>query len=573
MASNFLLQEAVSAYYAMYEQNIQEDLLWEALLTEEFVTEAYQTVADYLVYNNFVPGYQTAECYMAEMALEDIDNILFETGVLDEQYLIEAGFFQNLGAGADRFVAGARRNVSNAANAVRGTAQRAGQAVAGGVQRAGQAVAGTAQRAGQAVARAATPVAQAVQGTAQRAVAAGQSALQGAGRAAVGAGQAVVGTAQRAGQAVSGGAQRVGQTVAGGVQRAGQAVAGAAGAVGGAAAAAGRRIGQEIEISRRVGAGEPIGGTAKQQPQSQSPTTPAPSRFGTTTPRGSSVTSTGVSGLSPTDRAAYSAGGGNAAAQRGMGQTTSQVIAQGRTNLGRMNQSAPAPAGAKPTSGGSSTNPKSGLSAYPAATTQRATSAAPAASGSVSPARPSAPAPTSAPTTQTTATPAAKKPSLASQAAELRAMQTASRQRQGLTQSFDMFDVVMGHLLGEGYVETEEQALAIMANMSEEWRDSIMIAEGMTMKDFKANRQKNKRRAASADAEKRGHVGKEWYNSGRKYSPDEAKRMRSKLDDEERRTRHRSAVEPDNENDDDFSADKTKNPKKLRKQKAMGELG
>ncbi len=45
------------------------------------------------------------------------------------------------------------------------------------------------------------------------------------------------------------------------------------------------------------------------------------------------------------------------------------------------------------------------------------------------------------------------------------------------------------------------------------------------------------------------------------------------MDDEERRTRHRSAVDPDNENDDNFSADKTKNPKKLRKQRAMGELG
>ena len=49
--------------------------------------------------------------------------------------------------------------------------------------------------------------------------------------------------------------------------------------------------------------------------------------------------------------------------------------------------------------------------------------------------------------------------------------------------------------------------------------------------------------------------------------------MRSKLDDAERRTRHRSAVDPDNEDDNNYSADKTKNPKKLRKQKAMGELG
>jgi hypothetical protein len=97
------------------------------------------------------------------------------------------------------------------------------------------------------------------------------------------------------------------------------------------------------------------------------------------------------------------------------------------------------------------------------------------------------------------------------------------------------------------------------------------IEEGMSLKDFKANRTKLKRRESSADAKKRGHVGKEWYNSGRKYSPDEAKRSRANMDDEERRTRHRSAVDPDNEDDNNYSADKTKNPKKLRKQKAMGE--
>ena len=103
------------------------------------------------------------------------------------------------------------------------------------------------------------------------------------------------------------------------------------------------------------------------------------------------------------------------------------------------------------------------------------------------------------------------------------------------------------------------------------FQEFMVIAEGMTMKDFKANRRKNKRREASADAKKRGHVGKEWYNSGRTYSPDEAKFGRAKMDDAERSTRHRSSVDPDAE-DDNYSADKTKNPKKLRKQKAMGEL-
>ena len=43
-----------------------------------------------------------------------------------------------------------------------------------------------------------------------------------------------------------------------------------------------------------------------------------------------------------------------------------------------------------------------------------------------------------------------------------------------LRQSFDPFDVIKGHLLDEGYADTEEAALVIMANMSEEWRESIV---------------------------------------------------------------------------------------------------
>ena len=46
-----------------------------------------------------------------------------------------------------------------------------------------------------------------------------------------------------------------------------------------------------------------------------------------------------------------------------------------------------------------------------------------------------------------------------------------------LMSSFDVFDVIKGHLIDEGYADTEESALVIMANMSEEWRESIV--EGM----------------------------------------------------------------------------------------------
>jgi hypothetical protein len=44
-----------------------------------------------------------------------------------------------------------------------------------------------------------------------------------------------------------------------------------------------------------------------------------------------------------------------------------------------------------------------------------------------------------------------------------------------LAADVDIFDLVKGHLLDEGYAETEQNALVMMANMSEEWRDSIIM--------------------------------------------------------------------------------------------------
>lgn len=38
----------------------------------------------------------------------------------------------------------------------------------------------------------------------------------------------------------------------------------------------------------------------------------------------------------------------------------------------------------------------------------------------------------------------------------------------------DLFDIIKGHLLDEGYAETEEAAHVIMSNMSEEWKKNII---------------------------------------------------------------------------------------------------
>jgi hypothetical protein len=41
----------------------------------------------------------------------------------------------------------------------------------------------------------------------------------------------------------------------------------------------------------------------------------------------------------------------------------------------------------------------------------------------------------------------------------------------------DLYDIILSHLLDEGYAETPEAAESIMVNMSEDWRESICEAE------------------------------------------------------------------------------------------------
>jgi hypothetical protein len=53
---------------------------------------------------------------------------------------------------------------------------------------------------------------------------------------------------------------------------------------------------------------------------------------------------------------------------------------------------------------------------------------------------------------------------------EINAALTNPRLREGV----DLFDTILEHLVTEGFADTNENALAIMANMSEEWRESIV---------------------------------------------------------------------------------------------------
>lgn len=54
---------------------------------------------------------------------------------------------------------------------------------------------------------------------------------------------------------------------------------------------------------------------------------------------------------------------------------------------------------------------------------------------------------------------------------------TPAEKKQLNREEFDLFDYILEYLVAEGYADTNENAIAIMANMSEEWKQSIVEQE------------------------------------------------------------------------------------------------
>jgi hypothetical protein len=48
------------------------------------------------------------------------------------------------------------------------------------------------------------------------------------------------------------------------------------------------------------------------------------------------------------------------------------------------------------------------------------------------------------------------------------------KKKLNMGEAYDLYDIILSHLLDEGYADTYESAERIMVNMSEEWRDSII---------------------------------------------------------------------------------------------------
>ncbi len=138
-----------------------------------------------------------------------------------------------------------------------------------------------------------------------------------------------------------------------------------------------------------------------------------------------------------------------------------------------------APAAGQRVAGRVSNIPTASRPATPAPTASRPATPAPTAAKPAVPAPASTPKPanplmSNMPTVPSTAAPAGGvQLSARAQALKAGGPQGNARARV-LNQDLDIFDIIKGHLLDEGYADTEEAALQIMANMSEEWKKSII---------------------------------------------------------------------------------------------------
>ena len=119
-----------------------------------------------------------------------------------------------------------------------------------------------------------------------------------------------------------------------------------------------------------------------------------------------------------------------------------------------------------------------------------------------------------------------------------------------IDESYDIFDVVLEFLQAEGFAETLEEAEWMMVNMIDEEAIGIILGEGVTIRDYKRKREMYKKSESGGKSSRVG-LGP---------SGSEARVERGLEDTGSYKANERGI------------GGVTKNPKKLRKQKAIGEL-
>ena len=95
----------------------------------------------------------------------------------------------------------------------------------------------------------------------------------------------------------------------------------------------------------------------------------------------------------------------------------------------------------------------------------------------------------------------------------------AQKARGQHAESFDLYDIILSHLLDEGYADTEQAAEAIMVNMSEDWRDDIFELykgkHGQSETEYQAGRSDAGKRVSGDE-----NTGPRHYALGRSARPD-----------------------------------------------------
>ena len=122
-----------------------------------------------------------------------------------------------------------------------------------------------------------------------------------------------------------------------------------------------------------------------------------------------------------------------------------------------------------------------------------------------------------------------------------------AQKRKNMEEQVDLYDIILSHLLDEGYAETPEAAEAIMVNMSEDWRESI-VEEVLDEKTASPAPRYNIRKGLDAKSRRLRRSSDFYTYGGENQDPDERTISTSKGE-----------------------GGITKNPKKLRKQQIMGE--
>ena len=78
-----------------------------------------------------------------------------------------------------------------------------------------------------------------------------------------------------------------------------------------------------------------------------------------------------------------------------------------------------------------------------------------------------------------------------------RARREEHKKKRGVKkEQVDLYDIILSHLLDEGYAETPEAAEAIMVNMSEDWREDIVEFSQTELNSVSSSINQNTRNAS-----------------------------------------------------------------------------